>query len=235
MRMDLRFLQGIRHGMPICLGYFSIAIAFGIQAVNIGLFPVQAWMMSMGIFAGAGQFALLLLLASGAGVLEATLTIFVVNLRYALLSFSLAQRLADHIPTGIRALMGFGLTDEVYAVAVVQPERVNAAYYAGLALISYLGWNAGTLLGATLGQLLPEVLRRALSISIYAMFLAIVVPPMRQEKPMAVAVLLAMGFSVLLYLLPKPAFLTGGVSVLLAALVAAGIAAWLFPAKEGTA
>ena len=157
--MNKAFSRGIRHGIPIALGYLSVSFTFGMKAVGDGMTPLQALLISATNLTSAGQFAGLPLMAGGASLMEMALTQLVINLRYALMSLSLGQRLDGTMNTLSRLLFSFANTDEIFAVASSQPEKVGRSYLFGLILTPYFGWTVGTLLGAVAGTLLSLCLR----------------------------------------------------------------------------
>lgn len=236
--MNKDFLKGVKHGVPIGLGYLSVSFAFGISAVNGGLSPIQALLISMTNVTSAGQLAgLELMVASGnlvnvAMLIQMALTQFTINLRYALMGLSLGQKLDGSMNTLRRMIFAFCNTDEIFAVASSQPEKVGHKYLYGLMLTPYIGWALGTLLGAVAGHILPEFVNTALGIAIYGMFIAIVIPPAREQKPVRMVVLMAAVLSVLLRYVPFLQFISSGYAIILCALVAAGLGAWLFPIEE---
>lgn len=230
--MNPTFLKGVRHGIPIALGYLSVSFTFGMKAVADGLSAGQALLISMTNLTSAGQFAALPLMAGGAALIEMALTQLVINLRYALMSLSLSQRLDGSMTTLHRLLFAFANTDEIFAVASSQPDKVGRAYLYGLMAMPYVGWTAGTLLGAMAGQLLPAFLRSALGVAIYGMFLAIILPPARRERPVRAVVLIAVGLSLCFRYLPVLNQLSGGFVIIICAVTASAIGAALFPVKE---
>lgn len=229
-----RFWQGFRHGIPIGLGYLSVAFTFGMKAVSDGLSPWEALLISMTNVTSAGQFAGLPLMIAQASYLEVALTQLIINLRYALMSLSLSQKLDSDMNTPRRMLFSFMNTDEIFAVASSQPEKVGHVYLYGLMLAPYLGWSSGTLLGAVAGTLLPLFLRNALGIAIFGMFLAIILPPARQEKPVRVVVLLAVVLSLCFRYLPLLSQVSSGFVIIICAIVASALGAWLFPVKDAS-
>jgi predicted branched-subunit amino acid permease len=185
------FFAGIRDGFPICLGYLSVSFAFGITAVGMGLDIWQAVLISMLNVTSAGQVAGLPMLAYGGSVIELIATQLVINSRYALMSISVSQRSGKSIRLIDRFLISFVNTDEVFAVATSKPMLVGRRYMYGLTLTPFLGWSFGTFLGALAGNILPTIVIAALDIAIFGMFIAIVVPKAREEKPVLFCVLLA--------------------------------------------
>ena len=233
--MNHAFSRGIRHGIPIALGYLSVSFTFGMKAVGDSMTPLQALLISATNLTSAGQFAGLPLMTGGASLIEMALTQLVINLRYALMSLSLGQRLDGSMNTLARLLFSFANTDEIFAVASSQPEKVGRRYLFGLILTPYFGWTVGTLLGAVAGTLLPEFFRSALGIAIYGMFLAIILPPAKREKPVRLVVALAVGLILCLRYVPLFSGISSGFAVILCAVTASALGAWLHPVKEAHA
>ena len=226
------FRKGIRHGIPIALGYLGVSFAFGMKAVATGLTVLQAVLISMTNLTSAGQVAALPLMAAGASLTEMALTQLTINLRYALMSLSLSRKLDGSMGTFQRMFFSFANTDEIFAVASSQPGRVGKSYLYGLMLTPWIGWTAGTLLGAAAGTLLPEFVRSALGIAIYGMFLAIILPPARKQKPVRAVVALAAALSVCFRYIPGLNRVSGGFAIIICAVAAAASGAALFPVKE---
>lgn len=195
------FRKGIADGLPICFGYFSVSFAFGIFALENGFSVLEAVMISMTNVTSAGQLAAVPIIAAGGSLLELAGAQFVINLRYALMSVSLSQKLDKRFTLIDKLLVAFVNTDEVFAVASSQKGRVRRSYMYGLILTPYLGWSIGTLMGAVAGNVFPEIVLSALGIAIYAMFVAIIVPEIKQSKPtlgcVLAAVVLSCGFAFL--------------------------------------
>ena len=233
--MNALFLKGLRHGVPIGLGYLSVSFTFGMKAVGDGLTAVQAVMISLMNLTSAGQFAGLPLMVGGASMIEMALTQLIINLRYALMSLSLGQKLDGTMTTLRRMIFSFANTDEIFAVASSQPGKVGNTYLYGLMLAPMIGWSTGTLLGAVAGQLLPAFVRSALGVAIYGMFLAIILPPARKEKPVRVVVLIAVVLSLCFRYIPLLNTLSSGFVIIICAVAASALGAWLFPIKEGDA
>ena len=196
------FRMGIRDGLPICLGYLSVSFAFGIFATGAGLSIYEALLISMFNVTSAGQLAAVPIIASLGSFIELALTQLVINLRYALMSVSLSQKLGTSVRIRDRFLISFVNTDEVFAVSSGKNGRVGRTYMYGLILTPYLGWSLGTLFGAVAGNILPVLLISALGIAIYAMFTAIVIPFARSGLKPFLCVATAALISVLLFYLP---------------------------------
>ena len=227
--MKPAYTKGLSHGLPIALGYLSVSFAFGIQAAAMGLYPWQALVISLTNVTSAGQLAGLSLMVSGAGLVEMALTQLTINLRYALMSLSLSQKLDKSMTLFHRMAFAFCNTDEIFVVASNQPQKLGWAYLYGLITGPYLGWALGTALGALAGGVLPAQVTAALGIAIYGMFVAIVLPPFRQHRPVRVVVLAAVGLSCLFTWLPLFSFLTEGFRIIICAAAASALGAWLMP------
>ena len=225
----LDYRKGFLHGLPIALGYVSVSFAFGIQASAAGLYPWQALLVSLLNVTSAGQVAGLQLMGMGAGLAEMALTQLTINLRSALMSLALGQKLDDSMTLGHRLAISFCNTDEVFFIAASQPGKLGKAYLYGLTNGPYLGWALGTFLGAVAGDLLPASVTGALGIAIYGMFLAIVLPPFRHSHEIRVVVLVSVGLSCLLTYVPAFHFVTGGFRIIVCAVVSSALAAWLVP------
>ena len=230
--MSPAFRKGIRHGIPIALGYLGVSFAFGMKAVGSGLTVLQAVLISMTNLTSAGQVAALPLMAGGATLTEMALTQLTINLRYALMSLSLSRKLDDTMGTPQRMFFSFSNTDEIFAVASSQPEKVGKMYLYGLMLTPWIGWTTGTLLGAAAGTLLPEFVRSALGIAIYGMFLAIILPPARRQKPVRAVVALAAVLSICFRYVPGLNRISVGFAIIICAVAAAAFGAAVFPVKE---
>ena len=224
------FTEGLRDGLPIFLGYVSVAFAFGISATGQGLAVWQVVLISMTNATSAGQLAGVPLIAASAPLTEIGLTQLIINLRYALMSVSLSQKLDPDVRLGDRFAISFVNTDEVFAVASGKEGKVGRAYLYGLILPPYVGWAVGTLVGAVAGNILPAFLISALGIAIYGMFIAIIVPPSRTNHAVLGAVLTAAGLSCLIYYTPLP--ISSGFSIILCTVVTSVILAQIKPLPE---
>ena len=223
------FVRGMAHGIPIALGYLSVSFGFGILAVRAGLPAAAAVGISVTNLTSAGQAAGLQIIAAGGTLLEMALTQLVINIRYALMGFSLSQKLDGSFTTPRRLLVSYGITDEIYAVAVSQPGLLTASYMYGLILTPMLGWTLGTALGALAGGLLPKSVTDALGIAIYGMFIAIVLPPFRKSRQVRFVVLIAVAMSCMFEFLSFFSFISGGFRIILCAVTASALGAWLMP------
>lgn len=226
------FSKGFKDGVPIGLGYLSVAFTFGIMAVRGGLSIVQAALISMTNVTSAGQLAGLELMIASAPLFEMALTQLVINLRYALMSLSLSQKMDSSMTVPRRMFFAFCNTDEVFAVASGQPGTVGISYLTGLMTAPYFGWALGTLLGAAAGSLLPELILNALGVAIYGMFIAIIIPPAKKSRAVRAAVILAALLACIMRYTPCLRNISGGFAVILCAVPVSAFCAKMFPIRE---
>ncbi len=215
------------------MGYFAVSFALGITARNIGMTPWQAAIMSLTCVASAGQFAALNVIAAGSGCLEMAVTSLIVNLRYLLLSSSLSQKINPKTKGIHRFFMAYSVTDEIFGVSVAQPGYVSPFFIYGTAASSIPLWGLGSFLGASVGSILPEVVSSALSVALYGMFLAIIIPPARKDHFIAGLVIISMASSLAFSLIPVISEISEGFRIIILTIIIAGGAALLHPVDVG--
>lgn len=223
------FFSGIRDGIPIALGYIAVSFTFGLTAVAGGLTVWQATLISLMCVTSAGQFAGIDIMFAGGGYLEMAMAQLVINLRYALMSISLSQKADTSMKVIPRFLVGFGVTDEIFAVAVGNHSSVGKHYMYGLIVVPWLSWALGTLGGAALGSILPSLLASAFGIAIYGMFLAIIIPAARDDQKVIGVLLVAIVISLILYYTPLHNFISQGFAIIIAAVAASLFGAVFYP------
>lgn len=228
----LGFKEGLADGVPIGLGYLSVSFSFGIAAVTQGVSALAATVVSMTNLTSAGQVAGLSIITAAGTLLEMALAQLIINMRYALMSLSLSQKLDAGFTTPHRFLAAFGITDEIFAVASGKPKEITPSYMYGLILLPFLCWSMGTLLGGIAGSILPEILRSALGIAIYGMFIAIFIPPARKSAGVLVTVIISAAMSCGLRYIPLFSHVSSGFAIIICTLAAAAAGAVLFPRKE---
>lgn len=226
------FKQGIKGGIPIALGYFAVSFTFGMMAVSSGISVWEAILISVTNVTSAGQFAGLSIIAASGSYLEMMLTQLVINLRYSLMSFSMSQKLKRDEAWGHRFLVAYGMTDEIFGISAAQPGKVSAFYNYGAICVAVPGWVLGTCLGAVSGNLLPEFIVSALSIAIYGMFLAIIIPPAKKNRAVLAVVIAAMSVSTIFTVVPVLNRVSSGFVIIITTVLTAGLAAYLCPVKE---
>ena len=226
------FSQGFKDSIPIGLGYLSVSFTFGMMCVSSGI-PIEiAVIISLSNLTSAGQFSGLLLILEAAPLLELAISQFIINLRYALMSLSLSQKIDKKISTLQRALISFGITDEIFALASSTYERVGSRYMAGLIVFPVVCWSLGTLLGGIATTLMPLEIRNALGIAIYGMFLAIIIPPAKKLVNVRRVLIFSVFLSCAFELLKPLVEISSGFVIILCTLLAAGAGAYLYPVKE---
>lgn len=223
------FKNGIKDGLPICFGYLAVAFTFGIFAVASGLSVAETVLISLTNVTSAGQLAAVPIIAGGGLLLELALAQLVINLRYALMSLTLSQRLGNDVKMHDRFLIAFVNTDEVFAVSTSKPYLVSKRYMYGLILTPYIGWGLGTALGAILGDVLPADIVASLQLAIYGMFVAIVIPEIKTSKPTALCVLIAIALSCIFFYTPVLKTVSTGFVIIICSVIASTIMAILKP------
>ena len=225
-------MTGAKAGMPVCVGYFSVRFGFGAVAISEGIRVLDAVLISAVNLTSAGQFAGVTVIAAAATLLEMFLTQLVINSRYALMSLALGQRLGESASTWKRMIIAFFNTDEIFALAMGQREKPTLAFMLGVGTVSFAGWVGGTLLGALAGSILPQSIRTAMSVLLYGMFVAILVPQAREEKPKLAVMLLAVLFSSMFWWIPGLNQVSQGFAIVICTVLAAAICAVLFPVAD---
>ena len=223
------YLRGLRDGFPIGAGYFAVSFAVGITAKNAGLTVCAATVMSLLNLTSAGQAAAISLIAVGTTAAELALTQLVINARYFLMSCALSARLAPQTSFFHRFLVAFGVTDEIFGIASAYPGQLSPYYCYGAMSAAIPGWCAGTALGVLFGNVLPALVVDALSVALYGMFIAIIVPNTRKNRAVAVLVVCSMAASWLMSILPVIRTVSPGFRIIIITICAAGAAAVLCP------
>lgn len=228
------FRKGLKDGIPIALGYFAVAFTLGITAKNAGLTAFQAMLASFTLNASAGEFAGFTLIAAGATYIEVAVMELVANARYLLMSCALSQKLSADTPLWQRLLIGYDVTDEIFGISISVPGKLNPYYTFGAIAIAVPGWSIGTYLGVLMGNILPANIVSALSVGLYGMFIAIIIPPARKNKIIGGVVAISMAISYACSKLPVIADISSGIKTIILTVVISAVAAILFPLKEDT-
>lgn len=226
------YRNGVSRGLPVGMGYFSVSFGFGAMAVSQGLSTMDATLISLTNLTSAGQFAGLTVIVAMATLWEMVLTQLIINSRYALMSLALSQRMGQRIGLLPRLVIAFFNTDEIFALAMARKEPLTIPFMLGLGTLPIVGWTTGTLCGALAGSVLPASIQAALGVMLYGMFVAIVVPPAKQNKPVLICVVLAMVLSTLFTIVPLLRQTSAGIAIVICTVAAAALCAWLFPVSE---
>jgi predicted branched-subunit amino acid permease len=225
------FLNGLRAGLPIALGYIPVSFSFGMICTQSCIPLWAALAISMTNLTSAGQFAGIHLIAVNAPLTEIAVVSLVINLRYMLMSLALSQKL-ERMPLIKRMLISFGITDEIFSVASTRIGRVGFWYMLGLILTPYIGWSAGTLLGSAAGGILPGAVVSCMGIALYAMFLAIFIPASKKQKSILAVVIFAAAVSCILKYTPILSSISAGWATIIATITASAFGACVFPHRE---
>ncbi|MBE7015601.1 MAG: AzlC family ABC transporter permease [Ruminococcaceae bacterium] len=223
------FIKGIYDGIPIALGYFAVSFSLGITAQNAGLTPIQAMIASLLCNASAGEYAGFTSIATKATYMEIAIITMIANLRYLLMSFAMSQKFSPKTKLLHRLIIGFDLTDEIFGISMSQKGFLNPVYVYGAMLFSIPGWAIGTGIGALAGNLLPPNVVSALSVALYGMFLAIIIPPCRKDKIIAPVIAVCFVLSYLSSILPVISNLSEGTRIIILTVLISSVAAIIFP------
>ena len=226
------FLQGLKDGTPIGLGYFAVSFSLGIVAQGAGLNALEGFLASFFCVASAGEYALFTSILSAASLIEIAVITLVVNARYLLMSCSLSQKFDEKTSLIHRLLVGFGVTDEIFGISIARPGHVNPLYNYGAIAISVPLWSIGTSLGILAGDILPARVVSALSVALYGMFIAIFVPPAKKNLVIALAVLSGFALSFACTLMPYVKDLSGGTRTIILTVLISTAAAVVKPVDE---
>ena len=234
MNAKRTYLKGVRAGVPIGLGYFPVSFSFGILAVSMGFRFWQALVISMTTLTSAGQLSGISTMLLPGAYAEMLISQLTINVRYSFMSVSLSQKTDEKFRGIFRWLLGFFMTDEIFAVASTE-KSVSRLYFLGLATMPFCGWTLGTFFGALLGNILPAIVMNALCIAIYAMFVAIIVPQTKTERSLLIVVIVAVLLSAAFYYLPYLNQVSAGLAISICAIISAVLGAVFFPKKEDDA
>lgn len=227
-RLKNQYYRGVLTGTSIGLGYIPVAFTFGLVAVQMGFDPWVAVFISLTNLASAGQFAGIRMISGGASAIELAITTLVVNIRYFLMSLSLTQKVDLKIPMWKRLVMAFGITDEIFALAAMEKEDVKFSFFTGLMTCPIIGWTLGTIMGAFAAGLMPPLVQACMGIALYCMFIAIIIPPSRNDSKVFYSVLIAAALSCIFKYVPGINAISqngGGWSLIISAVGAAAICA----------
>lgn len=226
------FLQGMKDGIPIGLGYLAVSFSLGIAAKNAGLTPFQSFLASLLCNASAGEYAAFTTIAAKATYLELAVITLIANARYLLMSCAMSQRMDPKMPFYHRLLMAYDITDELFGIAIARPGYLHPFYTYGAVIVALPCWSVGTALGAIAGNLLPLRLVSALSVALYGMFLAVFIPPAKKDRRIGGLVIVCFAASFCAARLPGLSALSEGTRTIVLTLLIAGGAALLFPRTE---
>lgn len=223
------FLKGMKDGLPVALGYLAVSFTLGIAAVKSGLTPFQAFATSALNNTSAGEFAAFSLIGAGVSYMEIALTTLILNMRYILMSCALSQKIDKNTPIVHRFLMAYDVTDEIFGLSIMSEGRLDPKYTYGLITISAPSWAIGTYLGAVMGSVMPAGVLSAMNLALYGMFIAVIVPPAKKDKTIAVVIAVSMLSSLMFSILPGLREISSGIVVIILTVAISLAAAILFP------
>ncbi len=220
------YLQGIKAGVPIILGIIPVGVAFAIMARQSGFSILETIMMSATVFAGASQMVSVNMYSQGADLLAIILATFVINLRHLIMSTCIMHKMkSDNVL--MKALVSFGITDESFAIFTnLESEEATIGFFMGLISVTYSTWVLSTVLGAISVKLLPAIIANSLGISLYAMFIALLIPNVKRDFKL----LYLMIFTGLLNLILVN-IIGGSWAMILSTLIAASVGACLIEVR----
>ena len=224
--------RGVRNGIPISMGYFAVGFTIGIAAKNAGLTPWEGGLASMLNMASAGQFAGFTVIAAGSSFAALILMEIIINARYLLMSASLSQKIDENTGFIKRFLLSLCVTDEIFGISIAEQGKLDPFYTYGAYLISMPGWSIGTYLGTLMGGILPLRVMSALSVALFGMFLAVIIPPARKNRTVLALVLLSFAVSWAADHVAVFDRLPSGTMIILLTILLAGGAALLFPVSD---
>jgi len=230
--MKKEWKEGMRDGIPIGLGYLAVSFSLGVAARGAGLTAFQGFIASLLNNASAGEYAGFTVIAANASYLEMILMTLIANARYLLMSCALSQKFAPDTPLRHRLLVGYDVTDEIFGITIARPGVLSPYYTYGAIIIAAPCWAGGTALGVIAGNLLPLRVVSALSVALFGMFLAVIIPPARKNRIVAVFVLVSFLASFAAASLPYISRLSGGTRTIILTVVISAVAAALFPVKD---
>ena len=182
--------------IPIAFGYVPMGIGYAAIAIKAGLNPLQTISMSFLVYAGAGQIIAASMMLSGAGVMTIILTNFVVNLRYFVMTTCVLNKV-ENSNLGLNILSAHLTVDESFAMFSLSDSN-NIWLYLGLAISAWLSWCLGAAIGVFILDLLPVIVTNSFNISLYALFVAILVPAIKENRQIAVVVLITAVVNIIL-------------------------------------
>lgn len=226
------FIQGFRNGIPIGLGYFAVSFSLGIAARDYGFSAFQGFLASMFTYASAGQYMGFALYATNTTLIELVVLTFIINARYILMGFALNQRMPEGTPLSRRILVSTCITDEIFGITIARPGVPTPYYTFGAIIAAVPLWSIGTALGISMGNILPARVVSALSVALFGMFLAVIIPPARKDRAVALAVITSFALSYAAVRLPYASGMSQGNRTIILTILISGVFALIFPRTD---
>lgn len=228
-----KFTEGYKTGLPIGLGYFAVAISLGIAARDCGFNALQGFIASIFTYASAGQYMAFGLYATNSTLLQLIILTFIINARYILMGFALNQRMPEGTSIKRRILVSTCITDEIFGVTIARPEAPDPYFTCGALIAAAPLWALGTALGITLGNFLPSRIVSALGVALFAMFIAVIVPPARKDKGVLLAIIVSFALSYASLHIPYVSAMSSGNRTILLTLLICSIFSIVLPREGG--
>ena len=232
MKDNVRFYtRGLKDGIPVAAGYFAVAFSLGIVARNSGLSAFQGFLASLLNTASAGEYSLFASIREGVTYAELALSIFIINIRYFLMSCSLSQKFSSSFCVVHRFLTGFGITDEIFALSVSQ-KYYSPFYTYGVISIVFTSWAVASELGVCEGSVLIAGVVCAIWFAVFGMFLAVVIPPAKKDRILALCVFFSFLLSYLCGILPYVRNIGAGMRTVILTVTVSAVMALIKPLKD---
>lgn len=227
------FLDGIKKSIPIFLGYFAVSFTFGIYCNNMGITPIVSFVMSLTELSSAGEFGGVELINKNALYAEIAAVVLIINLRYVLMSISLATHLDKDTKLYQKLVFGFGITDEIYALAIKEKKAITAKFMFGMMMLPIVGWSVGTLLGTLSSKIIPTSVSTCFNLALYVMFICVIFPDAKESYKVLICIGVSALISCILYYIPfLNEHISLGFKLIIATISACTLMAVLFPQEK---
>lgn len=226
------FFEGMRDGLPIGLGYFAVSFSLGIVAQVAGLNAIQGFIASFFNLASAGEYALFTSIQAKATYIEIAFITFIINARYLLMSCSLSQKFSPDTKFIHRFFVGFAVTDEIFGITIGREGYISPVYNYGAMLLAVPMWSIGTSLGILAGNILPVRAVSALSVALYGMFIAIIIPAAKKNMAVMAAVISSFILSYAFTLVPFLKDISGGTKTIILTILISAVIAIIKPVED---
>ena len=226
------FVQGFKAGIPIAIGYFAVSFSLGITARDCGFNAFQGFLASMTSYASAGQYIGFTMFAAKAGIIQLIIMTLITNARYLLMGIALNQKVKEGTPLRHRLMIGLTITDEIFGVTIARPGYAHPYFGLGCLSVALTLWSLGTAAGIVAGNILPLRAVSAMSVALFGMFLASIIPPVKKDKIIGVFIAISFAMSYGASRLPAFESISSGNRTIILTVIISAAAALLFPRKN---
>lgn len=223
------FIHGYKNGLPIGAGYFAVAVSLGIAARDYGFSALQGFFASLFTYASAGQYMAFSLYDAGGALAQLIILTFIINARYILMGFALNQRMPEGTPPGTRMLVCTCITDEIFGITIARPGIPSPYYTFGALTAAVPLWALGTAVGISMGNILPSSVVSALSVALFGMFIASIIPEGRKNRSVLAAIFASFVLSYVFARLPQLSGISQGNRTIILTILICSAFALLFP------